>query len=181
MTAAPRRSRSPEAAKRSTIVLRVTEPAWKKNRGAPALVRRAVRLALQAEPRFGKVQRAGARSLTILLTSDTELRSLNAAFRRKNKPTNVLSFPASPAEPHYIGDVALAYGVIRGEAEAQGKHFDAHAAHLAAHGVLHLLGYDHEDATEARIMESLETELLARLGIADPYAPRPYTRRRKAA
>lgn len=181
MIASPRRTRSRAPRARYAIVLRVTEPAWKKNRGAPALIARAAMLALGAEPRCQRAIPPGKASLTILLTDDAQLRELNASFRGKNKPTNVLSFPASPAEPHYIGDVALAYGVVRAESQAQGKRFAEHAAHLAAHGVLHLLGYDHENATEARVMESLEAVLLAKLGIANPYAPRPYTRRRKAA
>jgi probable rRNA maturation factor len=176
-----RRARSSATPERTAIIVRVTEPAWKKNRGVRALVRRAAKLALAVEPRSRHVRDVGRCSLSILLTDDAQLRELNASFRRKNKPTNVLSFPPSPAEPHYIGDIAIAYGVVRGESEAQGKRFAAHAAHLAAHGVLHLLGYDHEGASEARVMESLETAILAKLGIADPYAPRPYTRRRKAA
>ena len=181
MTASPRRARPRTKPNRSAIVLRVTEPAWKEEKGARALVRRAARLALTGAPRFDGAQKPQGSSLTILLGDDAELRKLNASFRRKNKATNVLSFPASGTDSRYIGDVAMAYGVVRREAEAQGKNFAAHAAHLAAHGVLHLLGYDHEDATEARLMESLETTLLAKLGISDPYAPRPYTRRRKAA
>ena len=138
-------------------------------------------LALAAEHSVRGARKARRGSLTILLTDDAQLAELNASFRRKPKPTNVLSFPASAAEPGYIGDIAMAYGVVRSEAEAQGKRFAAHAAHLAVHGVLHLLGHDHENATEAREMESLETALLSKLGIGDPYAPRPYTRRRKAA
>ena len=181
MTASSRRRRSGGSPKQTTIFLHVTEPAWNRHRGARALIGRAVRLALAAGPRVRGTRKAARASLTILLTNDAQLSKLNASFRRKPKPTNVLSFPASVAEPGYIGDVAMAYGVVRREAEVQGKGFAAHAAHLAAHGVLHLLGYDHEGATEAHLMESLETALLSKLGISDPYAPRPYTRRRKAA
>ena len=75
----------------------------------------------------------------------------------------------------------MAYGVVKREARAQRKNFAAHAAHLALHGTLHLLGWNHEKANDARMMEALEIALLATLGIADPYAPRPYTAGRKAA
>ena len=124
---------------------------------------------------------SGPGKLTVLLTDDARLRALNAAFRGKDKATNVLSFPAPPSEALYLGDVALAYGVTEREARAQSKSFAAHAAHLVVHGILHLTGYDHEKARDARAMETLETAILARLGIADPYAPRPYTGPGKAA
>jgi len=181
----PRRGRPTRpAGKRPAIVLRVADPAWKDDAAVLGLVRRAARLALKMEPRASsgaRQKRPPSRSLTILLGDDAQLRALNQSFRGRDKPTNVLSFPGSFTEPNYIGDIAMAYGVIRRESHAQEKAFAVHAAHLAAHGVLHLLGYDHEDASEARLMEGLETALLAKLGIADPYAPRPYTRRRKAA
>ena len=108
---------------------------------------------------------------TVLLAGDAKLRALNAKFRRKHKPTNVLSFPAADGGP-YLGDIALAFGVAAREAKDGGKPFAAHASHLVVHGVLHLLGYDHERAREARDMEALETRILAELGIADPYAAR---------
>jgi probable rRNA maturation factor len=92
---------------------------------------------------------------------------LNTHFRGKNKPTNVLSFPSS--DPAYLGDIAIAYGVVAREAKAQKKRIKAHAAHLAVHGVLHLLGFDHEIETDAVVMEGLETRILATLGLADPY------------
>jgi probable rRNA maturation factor len=117
--------------------------------------------------------RAGApedAALTILLTGDAALKKLNTAFRAHAKPTNVLSFPAAPNSENYLGDVAIAYGVAAKEARAAGKSLSDHAVHLAVHGVLHLLGYDHETMKQAKIMEPLETEILASLGIADPYA-----------
>jgi probable rRNA maturation factor len=171
------------APKRAAIILRIADPAWAEDKAVVALIRRSVRLALKTQPRFGTGtrRRGQPHSLAILLADDAQLRALNASFRGKNKPTNVLSFPASDGEPGYLGDIAMAYGTVRRESSTQAKLLAAHAAHLAAHGVLHLLGYDHEDASEARIMEALETALLAGLGIADPYAPRPYTPRRKAA
>ena len=114
--------------------------------------------------------KAAAGALTILLADDAALRRLNREFRGKDKPTNVLSFPAAPNPEGHLGDIAIAYGVTAREAAEGGKSFADHATHLAVHGVLHLLGYDHETEAEAAIMEPLETAILAELGIADPYA-----------
>ena len=106
-----------------------------------------------------------------LLTDDDGVKALNAQFRGKDEPTNVLSFPApATARPH-LGDIVLAYGVCAREAEAQGKPLAHHLMHLTAHGVLHLLGYDHESDADAERMEALEREILAGLGVPDPYAP----------
>ena len=108
--------------------------------------------------------------LVVLLTNDAEVRELNARFRGKDQPTNVLSFPAG-ANPHgHIGDVALALGVCSAEARTQGKPLADHLQHLVAHGVLHLVGYDHQDEVEAEAMEALERGILASLGVPDPYA-----------
>lgn len=109
-------------------------------------------------------------NLTLLLTDDDTVQDLNGRFRKQDAPTNVLSFPA-PANPDgLLGDVALAYGVCAREAEAQGKPIAHHLQHLVAHGVLHLLGYDHLRDDEAEEMEALEREILAGLGVPDPYA-----------
>jgi probable rRNA maturation factor len=111
-----------------------------------------------------------ARGVTLLLTDDDMVRDLNARFREQDKPTNVLSFPA-PANPErFLGDVALAYGVCAREAAEQGKPLAHHLQHLVAHGVLHLLGYDHIGDDEAEAMEDLERIVLAGLGVPDPYA-----------
>jgi probable rRNA maturation factor len=105
----------------------------------------------------------------ILLTTDEGVRRLNARFRGKDKPTNVLSFPA-PANPFgQLGDVALALGVCEREAREQHKPLADHVRHLLVHGLLHLLGYDHEAEADAEAMESLERTLLERLGVPDPY------------
>jgi probable rRNA maturation factor len=110
--------------------------------------------------------------VVILLTNDAEVRALNARFRGKDAPTNVLSFPAG-ANPHgHLGDIALALGVCAAEAEAQSKPLADHLRHLVAHGVLHLVGYDHQGEAEAEAMEALERDILAGLGIPDPYAER---------
>jgi probable rRNA maturation factor len=109
--------------------------------------------------------------LVILLTDDASVQDLNARFRSKDKPTNVLSFPAAANPEGHLGDVALAFGVCAREAAAQDKSLAHHLQHLATHGVLHLLGYDHMSDDEAEAMESLERFVMAGLGAPDPYAP----------
>jgi probable rRNA maturation factor len=145
------------------ITLVVEDAKWRRARGLCARLKRAAGLA---------AKRAGTKdgTLTILLGDDETLRKLNLTFRRKDKPTNVLSFPARPNGDAHLGDIAIALGVTQTEARAAGKPFGDHAVHLAVHGVLHLLGFDHETARAARKMEPLETAILAELGIADPYA-----------
>jgi probable rRNA maturation factor len=141
------------------IMIVVEDPKWKSSGdGLARRLRKAARLALgDAEP-----------TVTILLAGDAALRALNAQFRGKDQATNVLAFPAS--EPDYLGDVAIAYGVAAREAKAAKKPLIDHVTHLVVHGTLHLLGYDHIRPRQAERMESLETKLLATLGIANPYA-----------
>ena len=109
--------------------------------------------------------------LTILLTNDAEIKTFNAQYRAKNKPTNVLSFPDGDVVDGVtqLGDIALAYETITREAAEQGKLLKHHISHLSVHGVLHLLGYDHEADRDAKAMETLEIAILARMGIANPY------------
>jgi probable rRNA maturation factor len=102
----------------------------------------------------------------LLLSDDAALQGLNAHFRGKDKPTNVLAFPGAP------GDIAMAYDTCAAEAGDEGPRFRDHAAHLIIHGLLHLAGHDHQTDDEAELMESLETRILARLGVADPHAER---------
>jgi probable rRNA maturation factor len=147
-----------------SIDLQVDDPRWRTVRGLSARLRRSAELALK----HGKAAKAS--SLTILLTDDARLKSLNRDFRDKNKATNVLSFPADQVDGRYLGDIALAYGVTAAEARVGGKRFTDHAMHLAVHGVLHLLGFDHQTKRAAKIMEPLEVEILGRLGIENPYA-----------
>ena len=109
-------------------------------------------------------------AVTILLTDDESVRDLNARFRGKDYATNVLSFPAPENPEGHLGDIALAFGVCAREATEQGKPLGHHLQHLVAHGVLHLLGYDHETDAEAEHMEGLERVILAGLGVPDPYA-----------
>ena len=107
--------------------------------------------------------------LSILFTDDSAIRKLNAAWRGKDKPTNVLSFPQESGP--LLGDVILAAGTVREEAALAQKPLRDHMAHLIVHGFLHLIGYDHEADAEAEAMEAVERQALARMGIADPYAP----------
>ena len=115
----------------------------------------------------------GAAELSIVLTDDAEQRALNRDWRGIDTPTNVLSFPQiAPFAPlaGLIGDVILAYATLTREAAEQGVSFEDHFTHLVVHGVLHILGYDHLTEDEALVMERLETQILASLGVADPYA-----------
>ena len=108
--------------------------------------------------------------VAVMLADDDTVAELNQRFRGKSGPTNVLSFPA-PANPEgQIGDIVLAYGVCAREAAEQGKTLEHHLMHLTVHGVLHLLGYDHEADDEAEAMEALERSILETLGVSDPYA-----------
>jgi probable rRNA maturation factor len=111
--------------------------------------------------------------VSLLLTDDASIQVLNREWRGKDKPTNVLSFPSPEPpghhSPRHLGDIALAYETLVREAEDESKPLAHHYAHLIVHGVLHLLGYDHEVEAEADIMEGLEVKALATLGIADPY------------
>ncbi len=145
------------------VIFLVEDARWKKPRGLTARLKRAAGEALAQEGFKGQT------GLTVLLSNDARLRALNRNFRAKDKPTNVLSFPAAENKDGYLGDIAIAYGVTAREAKAAGKRFGDHAAHLVVHGVLHLAGYDHELSRDAKKMESLEVKILARLGIADPY------------
>jgi probable rRNA maturation factor len=149
--------------RRPPAIVRIDDPRWKADPEALRLVRRAGALAVGT----------GKGALTILLTDDAHIADLNLQFRGRRGPTNVLSFPSN--EPGYLGDVAIAHGVVAREAREQQKTLAQHAAHLAVHGVLHLLGHDHVVTKEAEAMEGLEVRLLAKLKIADPYE------RRKAA
>ncbi len=150
---------------RTTVALIVHEPAWRTSGVNIGRVRAAARLAISLRP-----DRDSTRELTVLLANDEQLRALNARFLGKNAPTNVLAFPAAQNRSGYLGDVAIAYTTARREASIAGISLEAHTLHLAAHGVLHLLGYDHVMAREARIMQRLEIAVLRTLGVPSPYA-----------
>lgn len=144
-----------------SITLVIQDARWRKLKGLTTRLKRAVSEAL----RQGGAD-TGA-DLTILLTSDARVKTLNRSFRHKDAATNVLSFPAGIDS--YLGDVAIAYGVTAKEARTSGKTVLDHAIHLAVHGVLHLLGFDHTTPRKAKIMEPMEVRILKSLKIADPY------------
>jgi probable rRNA maturation factor len=149
-----------------------------------ALADRAVRAALQASP-YGEIA-AGryTAEVSVRFTSDEEVHTLNREYRQKDKPTNVLSFPMVQEDllealnngddgEALLGDIVLAHGVTSSEAEEKGVSLANHATHLIVHGLLHLLGYDHEQGeAEADHMEELERAALATLGLPDPYVVR---------
>ncbi|MCO5145707.1 MAG: rRNA maturation RNase YbeY [Aquamicrobium sp.] len=152
------------------IDVAVEAGAWPGEEALLALARRAVD-AVFAETGQAAPEEA---ELSLLFTDDAHIRVLNRDWRAKDKPTNVLSFPAfevAPGDPvpPMLGDVALAFETVRSEAELEDKPFDHHLMHLIVHGVLHLLGHDHEEDGEAEAMEALERAILARLAIPDPY------------
>jgi probable rRNA maturation factor len=156
-----------------TEVLVVAE-CWQTEPDAEAVIHRAIDAAAEiADADVGEAE------LAVMLTDDTGIRTLNNNWRGIDKPTNVLSFPAlqptagAPADaPRMLGDIAIAYETTRKEADDEEKPFDHHLSHLAVHGFLHLIGYDHEKDDDAEAMEGLEREILAQLGIPDPYADR---------
>jgi len=149
------------------IEVEIEDEAW--TAALPSAASVAERAATAA---LGKVEG----DVVVLLTDDAAVRGLNARFLDKDRPTNVLSFPAVdmtiPGQAPHLGDLVLAYGVCAGEANAQGKTLADHLSHLTVHGVLHLLGRDHEAEDVAEAMESEERSILASLGVADPYRSR---------
>ncbi len=144
------------------IEVEIADPAWSAAiPEAEALTISAAKAALAAASAQGDV--------AVRLASDAEVAELNRRFRSKAGPTNVLSFPAPASAAPHLGDVALAQGVCLAEARDQGKRPEHHLMHLVAHGVLHLVGYDHQTEVEAETMEALERRLLQALGAPDPY------------
>ncbi|MGE0734470.1 MAG: rRNA maturation RNase YbeY [Alphaproteobacteria bacterium] len=152
----------------------VTQAGW---RGLLPATERTVARAVRAAASGANYRKPAL--VDVHLADDRILRRLNRAYRGKDMPTNVLSFPLGVAMPGraprvHLGDVVVALGTVRREAHAQGKRPADHAVHLVVHGTLHLLGYDHLTRRDAAAMERLEKRVLAGLGIADPYrAPRP--------
>lgn len=162
----PTRRRAP------SIDVVIASARWLHAPRAATVVRRAIAAATPARARDAE--------LSVILTSDRAIRTLNRRWRDRDKPTNVLSFPTpAPAlgklprgAPRHLGDIVIAYETVAREARAAGKPLDHHVAHLALHGFLHLLGYDHESHGQAEAMERRERRILARLGVPDPYAAR---------
>jgi probable rRNA maturation factor len=153
----------------------VVADGWHGEPDAEVVIQRAIAAAAElADADIGEAE------LAVMLTDDEGIRTLNNNWRGIDKPTNVLSFPALPPTgpagpddpPRMLGDIAIAYQTTRQEADDEQKPFDQHLSHLAVHGFLHLIGYDHEKDDDAEAMEALEQEILAQLGIPDPYADR---------
>jgi len=146
-----------------------------------ALAHRAVTSAMERTPHGEMLTYPVTIEISIRLTTDAEVQTLNAQYRHKDKPTNVLSFPMVQADlldtidqnsddgEVLLGDIVLAHGVCAAEAEERGISLEQHATHLIVHGTLHLLGYDHLEDREAEAMEAIEIDALAALGLADPY------------
>jgi probable rRNA maturation factor len=140
---------------------------WDKAAPLDGLIERALHEALAAS----KVRLRDGAEVSVLLCDDEFSAELNKKWRDRDQPTNVLSFPAGGdlAGAPMLGDIVVAYETTAREAAAENKSFEDHVGHLLVHGFLHLLGYDHETEAEAETMENLEREVLALLGIADPY------------
>lgn len=148
-----------------TVSVSVDGGDWPAESELQLIAERAVGAAAAISTSFAAEENS---EVSVFFTDDAGIRRLNAEWRRKDKPTNVLSFAQAPGP--LLGDVVLAAETVRGEAALAGKPFEDHIAHLVVHGFLHLLGYDHEADADAEKMEELERVALKRLGIPDPYA-----------
>jgi probable rRNA maturation factor len=149
-----------------SIDVEIGSPLWAREPSAADRVRAAIASAAALAPAQGEI--------SVLLSDDADVRELNRRWRGIDQPTNVLSFPAAKTGPDaksgvLLGDIAIAYETLAREADVEHKPFLDHLAHLAVHGFLHLLGYDHQTDSQADAMEALERAALARLDIADPY------------
>jgi probable rRNA maturation factor len=160
---------SAKSARRATapdVDIEIESPLWQSEPGAAATVRAAIAAAAARAPSSGEV--------SVLLADDVAVKALNRDWRGIDKPTNVLSFPAPAPKatgvPALLGDIAVAFEVLEREAREEKKPFLHHLAHLAVHGYLHLIGYDHQTDSEAEAMEALEREILADMRIPDPYS-----------
>jgi probable rRNA maturation factor len=152
---------------------------WDSSRSWPLLARKAAEAAIAESAFPDLIESDRAVELSVTLTSDEHVRELNAKWRNKDKPTNVLSFPMADeldlgranvsGMELLLGDIVLAHGVCESEAAEKGVPLEQHATHLMVHGTLHLLGYDHHKDSEAADMEAREVRALERLGIANPY------------
>ena len=171
-----RKRRARTAARRQVapaVDIVVASPLWGTQRSIKRLLRRAIGEA-------ASVISTAVGELAIVLTDDSAIRALNRDWRSRDAATNVLSFPTPETDhahgtPRLLGDIVIAYETTDREARAENKPFAHHAAHLAVHGFLHLAGYDHAEDVEAAAMENLETAILARLDVPNPYVARSAT------
>ena len=156
-------------------------PGWGEEQPWMDLARRSVRAGLSVSPFANLIDKQVSVEIAVKLSDDAEVQGLNASYRGKDKPTNVLSFPMVQADllqslensddgEALLGDIILARETCAREAEEKGIPLAQHATHLIAHGTLHLLGYDHENEPDAERMEDLEVKALASLGLANPYS-----------
>ncbi len=155
---------------KACVDIRIAEPDWSERiPGVRARCRDAVRAALDE---LGAV--CSPDGIAILLTGDSEMSRLNAAWRGVDRPTNVLSLAtgSDPGAEAVSGDIALAFGTVAREAASGGVRIEDRLAHLLVHGVMHLAGHDHRQDDEAERMEALEAGALGRIGIGDPYRAR---------
>jgi probable rRNA maturation factor len=153
-----------------TVDVRIECPGWRKAWPKAAI---EIRQLLRAAAKRPEIASTATGEVAVVLADDVRLRALNAQFRGKDRPTNVLSFPDT-AVP--LGGMAIAFETISREAIAQKKPIIRHSKHLILHGFLHLLGYDHNSARAARLMEGLEVAILSNMGIPNPYVPRARSR-----
>ena len=156
------------------VEIAIESELWAAVPAAEEIVRRAITAAADVV----RALPAASGEVSVVLTDDAAVRALNRQWRDIDKPTNVLSFPATVPRsangmPRLLGDIALAYETTAREAAAEHKPMAHHLAHLAVHGFLHLLGYDHDSGEAADEMERLEAKILARLDVPDPYVARP--------
>lgn len=166
--------------KKLRLHIEIASVPWTKVKGLTRRLEEAATLTLTALP-APLLPAARVAEMTLLLTTDKAVQTLNHDYRGKNKPTNVLSFPhyarrdlirlGKKGEELYVGDIAVAYAYTAKEAKAEGKLLLDHVTHLMIHGLLHLFGFDHDTAAKASKMEKLEKELMATLGLPDPYEP----------
>jgi probable rRNA maturation factor len=158
------------ASRRDIVIdVAVESPLWESFREAEVYAR----LGIIATLRIAEADLPEDTEISLLLCDDAFVRELNRRWRGQDKPTNVLSFPAAEDDTFerlLLGDIAIAYETLAREAAAEGKSLKAHFCHLTIHGLLHLLGYDHDNEEDAEEMEALEREILAALGIEDPYS-----------
>jgi probable rRNA maturation factor len=158
----------PASSRDIVVDIALESPLWEAFGEADALARKAIDATLA----HADAELPEETEISLLLSDDAFVQELNRRWRGQDKPTNVLSFPAADEdnfERLLLGDIAIAFETMAREADEEGKPLSAHFCHLVVHGLLHLLGYDHEDAAEAEAMEALERAILADLGIDDPY------------